>query len=135
MCLNVLSGYWASPFLCREDFMRRLKNIALKKNEYEAIETVVKDLQARYPLETVILFGSRARGGGDKSSDLDLLVVTKRALHWREEKSIVDGLFDIGMEFDVIFSPLFASHEEWEGGLFRQFPVYKEIMRDGARVA
>ena len=36
-------------------------------------------------------------------------------------------LFDIGMEYDVIFSPLFASSEEWESGLFKEFPIYGEI--------
>jgi hypothetical protein len=39
------------------------------------------------------------------------------------------------MDYDVIFSPLFVSSEEWEGALFKQFPIYKEIIRDGAIVA
>ena len=52
-----------------------------------------------------------------------------------EEKSIIGVLFDIGIEYDVIFSPLFASGDEWEGGIFTQFPVYEEIMKDGAIVA
>jgi hypothetical protein len=56
-------------------------------------------------------------------------------LRWQEEKSVVDRLFEIGMEYDVIFSPIFASHEEWDGGIFRKFPVYGDIMRDGALVA
>lgn len=114
--------------------MKKLTNVALRENETKAIERAVKELKEGYPIETVILFGSRAREGGDASSDLDLLVVTGRTLHWREEKAVIDKLFDIGMEFDVIFSPLFASHKEWEGG-FRQFPVYDEIIRDGALVA
>lgn len=43
-------------------------------------------------------------------------------------------LFDIGMTYDVIFSPLFVSREEWKNGLFVQFPIYEEIVRDGAVV-
>jgi predicted nucleotidyltransferase len=115
--------------------MKDLKNIALHENEYRAIETAVKELKEMYPVETVIIFGSRSRGSGDEFSDIDLLIVTGRTLIWREEKDVVDRLFDIGMEFDVIFSPIFASHEEWDGGIFRQFPVFGDIMRDGALVA
>lgn len=115
--------------------MKELKNLALRESEYRAIETAVKALKEAYPVETVILFGSRSRGGGDESSDIDLLIVTGRTLHWQEEKAVVDRLFDIGMAFDVIFSPLFASHEEWNGGIFSHFPVYGDIMRDGALVA
>lgn len=115
--------------------MKELKNIALRENEHRAIETAVGELKEMYPVESVILFGSKSREGGDEFSDIDLLVVTGRTLHWQEEKAIVDRLFDIGMEFNVIFSPLFASQAEWDGGIFRQFPVYVDIMRDGALVA
>lgn len=115
--------------------MKELKNITLRENEYKAIEAAAKELKEIYPVETVIIFGSKSRGTGDEFSDIDLLVVTGRNLTWREEKGIVDRLFDIGMEFDVIFSPIFASHDEWDGGIFRQFPVYGDIIRDGALVA
>jgi predicted nucleotidyltransferase len=107
----------------------------LQENEYRAIDTAVKELKDGYPVETVILFGSRSRGAGDEFSDIDLLIVIGRTLTWQEEKGVVDRLFDIGMEFDVIFSPIFATHEEWDGGIFRQFPLYGDIMRDGALVA
>jgi hypothetical protein len=36
------------------------------------------------------------------------------------------------MEYDVIFSPLFASSDEWDHGVFREFPIYREIMEEGA---
>lgn len=115
--------------------MKSLKNIPLPENDCLAIETAGTTIKSEFPVETVILFGSKSRGGGDEYSDTDLLMVTERPLNWREEKAIIDRLFDIGMAFNVIFSPLFASHEEWDGGIFRKFPVYAEIMRDGALVA
>jgi predicted nucleotidyltransferase len=114
--------------------MKTLQNIPLQKNDCLAIETAGATLIKEFPVETVILFGSKSRGSDDEHSDTDLLLVTNRQLHWREEKEIIDRLFDIGMTFNVIFSPLFASHDEWEGGIFREFPVYADIMRDGALV-
>lgn len=115
--------------------MKNLKNIPLQENDCLAIETAGATIKKEFPVETVILFGSKSRGGGDEYSDTDLLLVSKRPLNWREEKAIIDRLFDIGMAFNVIFSPLFASHDEWEGGFFQKFPVYADIMRDGALVA
>jgi len=114
--------------------MKNLKNLHLPENYCLAIETASTAIKNEFPVETVILFGSKSRGGGDEFSDTDLLMVTERPLDWREEKAIIGRLFDIGMAFNVIFSPLFASHDEWEGGIFQSFPVYADIMRDGALV-
>lgn len=115
--------------------MKSLKNIALPENDCLAIIEAGTIIKNEFPVETVILFGSKSRGDSDEYSDTDLLMVTERKLNWREEKAIIERLFDIGMGFNVIFSPLFASHEEWSGGIFQEFPVYEEIMRDGALVA
>jgi uncharacterized protein len=95
----------------------------------------VKALRTAFPVERVILFGSKVRGDFDQSSDIDLLVVTSCSLDWRQEKAVVEMLFDIGMEHDVIFSPLFASVQEWETGIFREFPVFREIVGEGALVS
>jgi predicted nucleotidyltransferase len=109
--------------------------IPLQDKERQAIKEAVKMLKRSFPVSNVILFGSKARGEGDEHSDIDFLLITSRSLLWKEEKAIVEMLFDIGMENDVIFSPLFASSDEWDGGIFMLFPVYDEISRDGAIVA
>lgn len=114
--------------------MKVLKNIPLQGNDCQAIEIAGATLKKEFPVETVILFGSKSRCSDNEHSDTDLLLVTNRRLTWREEKAIIDRLFDIGMTFNVIFSPLFASHDEWEGGIFQTFPLYADIMRDGALV-
>lgn len=114
--------------------MKNLGNTPVNKKEREAIEAAVGMLRDRFPVERVILFGSKVRGDSDEHSDIDLLVVTSHSLHWKEEKDIVDTLFDLGMEHDVIFSPLFASREEWERGIFREFPIYRAIIEEGVLV-
>jgi predicted nucleotidyltransferase len=112
--------------------MRVLEKERLEKREGLAIEEAARTLKSRFSIEEIILFGSKARGDADVFSDIDLLLITSEPLHWKDEKVIVEILFDIGMTHDVIFSPLFASKEEWKGGLFAQFPIYDEILRDGA---
>ena len=114
--------------------MKSIKTASLMKNEREAIEAAIRMLKSEFSVSKVILFGSKARGDHEEHSDIDLLVVASKLLHWKEEKAIVEALFDIGMEYDVIFSPLFTSVDEWENGIFTEFPVYQEISRDGAVV-
>jgi predicted nucleotidyltransferase len=114
--------------------MKSFESVSLMKNESEAIEAAIRMLKSEFSVSKVILFGSKARGDHDEHSDIDLLVVASKLLHWKEEKAIVGTLFDIGIEYDVIFSPLFTSVDEWENGIFTEFPVYQEISRDGAVV-
>ena len=115
--------------------MKSFESASLMKNESEAIEAAIRMLKSEFSVSKVILFGSKARGDHDEHSDIDLLVVASKLLHWKEEKAIVGALFDIGMKYDVIFSPLFTSVDEWENGMFTKFPVYQEISRDGAVVS
>lgn len=112
--------------------MKSLESAPLSKNERVAIDAAVMLLRERFPVEKVILYGSKVRGDSDEYSDIDLLLITSKPLHWREEKTIVEMLFDLGMEYDVVFSPLFASSDEWDRGVFREFPIYREIMEGGA---
>ena len=114
--------------------MKSFESVSLMKNESDAIKAAIKMLKSEFSIAKVILFGSKARGDYDEYSDIDLLVVASRSLRWKEEKAIIEALFDIGMEYNVIFSPLFTFSDEWEEGIFTEFPVYQEISRDGAVV-
>ncbi len=114
--------------------MKTWDDTPLHETEREAIKAAVRMLKSEFPIERVVLFGSKARADSDEHSDIDLLVIATRSLHWKEEKAIVGALFDIEMEYEVIFSPLFTTSDEWEGGIFTEFPVYLEIIRDGAAV-
>jgi predicted nucleotidyltransferase len=114
--------------------MKVLEKKWLEETEELAIAEAARTLKSQFCIEEIILFGSKARGDHHAFSDIDLLLVTTKPLHWKDEKAIVETLFDIGMTHDVIFTPLFVSKEEWKGGLFAQFPIYAEIVRDGAVV-
>ena len=93
--------------------MKTLEKTPLHQNEREAIETAVEEIRRKFPVDKVVLFGSKARGDSDQHSDIDLLIITLYTLHWKEEKAIRDLLFEIGLKYDVIFSLLFVSKDEW----------------------
>ena len=99
--------------------MKSFENAPLVRKERQAVEAAVRMLKEQFPVEKAILFGSKVRGEFDEYSDIDLLLITSRPLYWKEEKAIVDVLFDLGLAYDVIFSPLFASSDEWKGAYLR----------------
>ena len=112
--------------------MKTLEQTALLPQDRQAVTEAAALLRQYFPIQQAILFGSKARGDDDEYSDIDVLLVTDHKLHWKEEKAIVELLFDVGMKHDVIFTPLDVSMEDWNGGIFTKFPIYPEILRDGA---
>lgn len=79
----------------------------------------------------VKLFGSKATGRDDAESDIDLLVLTSRPLHWRERDAVTDALFDIEMEFDVVISTLVVSEQDWLYGPYQVLAIRAEVDRHG----
>lgn len=115
--------------------MKTIDQAPLENREREAVIAARNVLREQFGAEQIILFGSKARGDADRDSDIDLTIIIGTAVHWKDEKAIVETLFEIGQQYDVIFSPLVISAEEWKSRLFRGFPVFHEIERDGALVS
>ncbi len=111
--------------------MKGLDQIPLKPNDRRAIEVAVRVLLSQFPVEQVILYGSKATGTDDAESDIDLLVLTTRNLNWRERNSITDALFDVQLELGVVISPLVVSSHEWSQGCYAVLPIHDEIERYG----
>ena len=111
--------------------MRTLDELGLSPNDEAAIKEARQLLFTQFPVERVVLFGSKSRGTDDDESDIDLLVLTSRELGWRERGAIVDALYDIQLRHDVVLSPLVVPTVEWEQGLFSVQPLHREIERDG----
>ena len=111
--------------------MKTLADIPLQENDRRAIEAAAHLLREAFPVEQVVLFGSKARAAGDEESDIDLLVLASRKLHWREEDAITTALYDLELAYDVVFSTLIVPNAEWTAGIYRVLPIHDEITRDG----
>ena len=111
--------------------MKTIDDLPLRENEKKAIREATRMLKEKYPVKKVILFGSKARGDSDAESDIDLLLVMKRSIHWKERQEIIHELFDLGMKHDVIFSILDTTESDFDRGIFTAFPIYQEIIREG----
>jgi uncharacterized protein len=68
--------------------LRSLDKAPVGEREREAIEAAARILKEKFAVENVILFGSQARGEADAYSDIDLLLISGRELHWKEEKKL-----------------------------------------------
>jgi predicted nucleotidyltransferase len=111
--------------------MRTLDQLGLSPNDEAAIKAARQVLLTQFPVERVILFGSKARGTDDAESDIDLLVLTSRELTWREREAVIGALYDIQLRYDVLLSPLVVPTTEWETGLYSVLPLHREIEGEG----
>jgi predicted nucleotidyltransferase len=111
--------------------MRMLDHIQLKPNDRAAAKRAAQILRRRFPIEQVILFGSKARGEDDAESDIDLLVLTSQPLSGRERDVVVDSLFDLQLELGVVLSPVIVPFQEWDHGLYQVLALRQEVERDG----
>lgn len=111
--------------------MKRLDQIPLKDAERSAIQVAAAALRAHLPVHEIILFGSKARGGDDPESDIDLLVLTDRALARDEEDLVLDLLYPLELEYDVVFSTLEVPASDWYEGVYQVLPLRAEVERDG----
>ena len=112
--------------------MKTLAELELSTKDRGAVEAAADLLRSRFPVDQVVLFGSKARGTDDAESDIDLLVVTSRPLSWQERHSLIDALFDVELNHDVVISTLVVFQDDWENGPWRVVPIRKNIERDGA---
>jgi len=111
--------------------MKTLDQIELAENDRAAVTEAAALLSKRFPVEGVVLFGSKARGQGDEESDIDLLVLTSRRLAWAEQARMTRALSPIQRECGTMISLLIVASADWNEGLYQVLPIRTEVERDG----
>jgi uncharacterized protein len=111
--------------------MKTIADIPLADADRRAIEEASGLLRERYPIERIVLYGSKAKGTDTSESDIDLLLVTTVPLSWRDRDAITEALFDIQLAHDVVISTLVVPRSEWIDGVYAVLPIHAEIERHG----
>lgn len=104
------------------------------ENERASVMLAAKSLKSNLPISKIILFGSKARGTGDKYSDIDLLVLTSCPVTSDLRSDVSEKLADINLQNDVVLSSVVVFEKDWMDGIVHYLPIYSEVQRDGCEI-
>jgi predicted nucleotidyltransferase len=84
-----------------------------------AVEKTILDrfkvlLAKRVNVYKLVLFGSRARGDAEPSSDMDVLVVLDGTPTEKDFDSVSDCAWEAGFEYGIVVVPVVYTRSEWE---------------------
>lgn len=99
-----------------------------------ALERFATVVAGCYPLSSLVLFGSRARGEAQPDSDADVAVLLKgQHRDFLETKLALDDLaFDVLLESGILIQPLPIWEDEWaDPAGFRAPALLRNIQREG----
>lgn len=97
------------------------------------IKAIADRLRIAYHAQTVILFGSSARGEASDDSDTDLLVIAPTQERFFERSATVLGLVR-DLYSGLALSPIVLTPDELRQRLDRGDPFVKEIVGEGVTV-
>ena len=104
--------------------------IMLTANESLAIAELKTKTAEKYNLESMILFGSKARGDDDKWSDIDLLVILRQKVNTAIEEQICNLAYGLELVYDVVFGIIVFDKDYWDG-IGRYISLRSCVERDG----
>jgi uncharacterized protein len=98
---------------------------------------IARELKRRLAAQTSLVnfkvYGSRARGDAEESSDLDVFVEVE-SLDAQTKERIYELTWEVGFKNFMVISPLIVSRHELDNTALRSSPLICNINRDGVAV-
>jgi predicted nucleotidyltransferase len=91
-------------------------------------------LTERVRLHRMFLFGSRARGEGDRYSDMDVLVVLAGPCDQKTRNAVSDCAWEAGFEYGVVVVPVVFTQDEFEKGPERHSLLLRAVESEGISI-
>lgn len=86
----------------------------------------------RGDIDSILLYGSHARGDAAEGSDIDVLVVLKGSFDYGEMlERTSDATAEISLEYDIVISRAFVSREDYES---KETPFLMNVRREAVRL-
>jgi len=105
----------------------------MEQRDYEIAKELKKRLSEIVPLIDFRVFGSRARGGGDEYSDMDVFLEVE-SLNKETKNKISDIVWKVGFQHHIVISPLIFTRHEIEKSPMRASPIVENIVKEGVKV-
>ena len=108
------------------------KDMQIQEKYQEAVEEFVRRVKGKYKdkIDSIILFGSVARGEAKEDSDVDILVVVKER-NIEDMKEIHGIAFEVSMEHSQDISPKIYAVNEILNRMEIGAPFIKEVLKEG----
>ena len=114
--------------------MERYLNLRLKENEKKALFELKKTLLQKFPDIEIFIYGSKARGDFIEHSDIDLLILLNRKVNTLIEEEIIGIVYELELEYGVIFDVLIESKDLWQTPVLEEMPIHQNIEREGIKL-
>ena len=101
-----------------------------KKDVLKIISDFRKALETKIHVDSIILYGSYARGANREESDIDIVVISdgfKGKTHWQRAGMLADAIYQVLKPIEAVA----MTNEEWEKGesVIAEFAKNGEIIR------
>jgi predicted nucleotidyltransferase len=106
----------------------------LAARDQDTIDELAAVLPSRWPVDALVLYGSKARGDDTSESDIDMLVLTGRPLSPEEIGDIRATSRRIGQKHATWPELYIRTSEEWWRGVYQAAPIHKEIDAEGVDI-
>ena len=103
----------------------------LSFQEQSALQQLRTELESIASVQSLIVFGSVARGEATVESDLDVLAVVDRAMSYTEETAAYDAVYRTNLQYDTNISLVIVDSERWESTIWSQLPLYQAVQQEG----
>ena len=107
----------------------------LAGKDQKTIEEMAAVLPFRWPVDALVLYGSKARGDDTSESDIDLLVLTGRLLSSEEMSDMRAAARCNGLKHGTWPELYIRTSAEWWRGVYQAAPIRKEIDAEGVDIA
>ena len=108
--------------------------MALVESDRRTIDEIAASLPAGWPVDAIVLYGSKARGDDTPDSDIDLLVLTGRPLTAEETGRMRELVRRVGLRPGTWPELYVRTSDEWWHGVYQAAPIRKEIDAEGIDV-
>lgn len=104
-------------------------------NKIEILKELKERLAIKFPtLERIILFGSQLKSDKLLWSDIDVLLIFNQDIDWRIEKKILNEIYEVELERDVVFDAKIFSKKLINTSLYQAMPFVREVLNNGVEI-